>query len=659
MLEHRVRPRPDSAAGRAGRPLRAGVPLLVGAGVIVVLVWRLGTGPFVEALHAVTGWTLVAAAVIGVVTTLCSAWRWTLVARGLGVDLPLRTAVAAYYRSQFLNLVLPGGVLGDVHRGLRHGRDTDDLGRGLRAVAWERSAGQAVQLVVALAVLLLPSPARSSVRRRGSRRCRRGALDLSRVIRRTALAAAGPGGRARRRPTSARGAGATRVAGHRRGLGCRRRGVCDDLRHRRASGRRRARRCGCCRWRCSCSSPWPCRPTWPDGDLARAWAAWASRPAGLAPAQGVGRRGGLRRHGARRQPAGRRRLLGGGWGAPQQDGGCPTWRCAPLAAVRRRWIGASGEAWRGERAAVADRPYTLLSCGMSIDGYLDDATRCAALLSNDADFDRVDAERAGCDAILVGAATVRRDNPRLLVRSPARRDARVARGLPPSPMKVTVTAGARSIRARDFFAAGDARQAGLLPSDTVHGVRRRLGQVGDGRRRRPPLDLRRVSEDLDDRGVRRLMVEGGGAVLHPDPHGGPRRRAPARRRAVLRRRLRGRRVRRRRALPWNPDRRATLAEVRQIGDVVLLRYALSSRFGRSDRRGRARARACARATIRTQVLRADAASPTASRRPRASTPSTGWPTGASTSRWGSATCAAPAGPGAGARRRSCACTASA
>ena len=62
---------------------------------------------------------------------------------------------------------------------------------------------------------------------------------------------------------------------------------------------------------------------------------------------------------------------------------------------------------------MADRPYTLLSCGMSLDGYLDDATDQRLLLSNEADFDRVDEVRAGCDAILVGAATVRNDNPRL------------------------------------------------------------------------------------------------------------------------------------------------------------------------------------------------------------------------------------------------------
>ena len=88
---------------------------------------------------------------------------------------------------------------------------------------------------------------------------------------------------------------------------------------------------------------------------------------------------------------------------------------------------------------MAERPYTLLSCGMSIDGYLDAATEKRLLLSNEADLDRVDAVRADCDAILVGAATVRNDNPRLLVRTKARQDERVARGLQPSPMKVTVT----------------------------------------------------------------------------------------------------------------------------------------------------------------------------------------------------------------------------
>jgi len=128
---------------------------LGGAAIIAVVVWRLGTGPFLEGLRAVDGRSLALAAGIGFVTTVCAAWRWNLVARGLGVALPLRTATAAYYRSQFLNTVLPGGVLGDIDRAVRHGSEAGNVGRGVRAVAWERSAGQVVQLVLGLIVLLL------------------------------------------------------------------------------------------------------------------------------------------------------------------------------------------------------------------------------------------------------------------------------------------------------------------------------------------------------------------------------------------------------------------------------------------------------------------------------------------------------------------------
>jgi glycosyltransferase 2 family protein len=140
------------------------VQLAVAATTLGVLVWRLGTGPFLDGLRTVDGAALLAASGLAVLTTTCCAWRWRIVARGLGVDLPLGTAVAAYYRSLFLNVTLPGGFVGDVHRGWSHGRDTSDVGRGLRAVAWERSAGQVVQIVLTVAVLLvLPSPVRAAV----------------------------------------------------------------------------------------------------------------------------------------------------------------------------------------------------------------------------------------------------------------------------------------------------------------------------------------------------------------------------------------------------------------------------------------------------------------------------------------------------------------
>jgi uncharacterized membrane protein YbhN (UPF0104 family) len=132
--------------------------------VLAVLIWHVGTGPFLDGVRTVDGRALAAAAGIAVLTTVCCAWRWKLVAGGLGVDLSLPAAVTAYYRSQFLNVTLPGGIMGDVHRGLSHGRDVSDVGRGLRAVAWERSAGQVVQVVLtAIVLLVLPSPVRSSM----------------------------------------------------------------------------------------------------------------------------------------------------------------------------------------------------------------------------------------------------------------------------------------------------------------------------------------------------------------------------------------------------------------------------------------------------------------------------------------------------------------
>ncbi|GAA1790307.1 hypothetical protein GCM10009835_04800 [Planosporangium flavigriseum] len=134
---------------------------LGGAAILGFLLWRLGAGPFLRGLRVIDAGVLAAALGIGVLTTFCCAWRWSLVARGLGVRLPLRTAAAHCYRSVFLNATLPGGVVGDVHRAVRHGRDAGDVGRGIRAVVWERSAGQVVQAALAIIVLLVcPSPVR-------------------------------------------------------------------------------------------------------------------------------------------------------------------------------------------------------------------------------------------------------------------------------------------------------------------------------------------------------------------------------------------------------------------------------------------------------------------------------------------------------------------
>jgi uncharacterized membrane protein YbhN (UPF0104 family) len=202
------------AAGLSRDIRRFGPSLLrIAAAVIVLgfLVRLVGAAPFEDGLRAVTWPAVLAAVTLTALTTVCSAWRWRVVARALGIGIGLPGATGAYYRSLFLNSVLIGGVLGDVHRAVTHGRRAGDVARGLRAVAWERLCGQVIQAVVTAVVLLtMPSPVRPALpyvlagvagvagcaalviwraARRGRSRLARGAQALSDDLRHSLLAA--------------------------------------------------------------------------------------------------------------------------------------------------------------------------------------------------------------------------------------------------------------------------------------------------------------------------------------------------------------------------------------------------------------------------------------------------------------------------------------
>ncbi len=227
-------------------------------------------------------------------------------------------------------------------------------------------------------------------------------------------------------------------------------------------------------------------------------------------------------------------------------------------------------------AGRTDRPYVLLSCAMSVDGFIDDATPERLLLSNAADFDRVDGERAASDAIVVGANTIRRENPRLAVRSPARRQARVRSGRPATPAKVTLTASGDLDPSANFF-ADDTLTLVYCPSSARADLATRLGDhaevIGVG----GSLDLSAVLKDLGERGIQRLMVEGGSSVLTSFLTAGVvdelhlavapffvgDAEAP---RFVGAGRYR-----------WTPTETMRLVDTTAIGDVALLRYRLSDR----------------------------------------------------------------------------------
>ncbi|QIM22122.1 UPF0104 family protein [Phycicoccus sp. HDW14] len=134
-------------------------------GVLVLVVSRVGTGPFREALTHSTVSAVVVALVVESAVTACCARRWTVVARALDLPLEPRTALAACFRSQLLDVTLPGGVLGDVDRAWRHGEALGARGPAARAVLWERSIGFAALVAVSAAVVLVvPGALPGSVR---------------------------------------------------------------------------------------------------------------------------------------------------------------------------------------------------------------------------------------------------------------------------------------------------------------------------------------------------------------------------------------------------------------------------------------------------------------------------------------------------------------
>jgi 5-amino-6-(5-phosphoribosylamino)uracil reductase len=246
---------------------------------------------------------------------------------------------------------------------------------------------------------------------------------------------------------------------------------------------------------------------------------------------------------------------------------------------------------------VPQRPYVLLSAAVSADGYIDDAGPGRLVLSDADDLDRVDEVRAGVDAILVGAGTIRADNPRLLVRSAARRAARAAAGRAASPARLTLTSRGGLDPAARFFTA---EAGGVVEAATLGGaagpgaaggaggqgqrivyaagpaaarVREQLAGTGAEVVDLGEAGLGAVLADLGRRGVERLLVEGGAGVLTgflaagladelqlmiaPFFVGG------------------GVRMTQAGAYPHGPGNPMRLADVGRLGDAVLLRYLLT------------------------------------------------------------------------------------
>jgi 5-amino-6-(5-phosphoribosylamino)uracil reductase len=218
-----------------------------------------------------------------------------------------------------------------------------------------------------------------------------------------------------------------------------------------------------------------------------------------------------------------------------------------------------------------------VSCAVSVDGYLDDASHDRLILSGPEDLDEVDALRASADAILVGAGTIRRDNPRLLVRDPARVAAREGAGRALHPFRVTLTSSGNLNPNANFF-LGPGTPLVYCPAGAGAKAMESLGNKANVVEVGPELTLAAVLADLyQERGVMTLLVEGGARILRDllaadlvdelrlaiapffvaDP-AAPRFALPAR-------------------YPHTAANPMTLVSVRRVGEVVVHHYRLANR----------------------------------------------------------------------------------
>jgi 2,5-diamino-6-(ribosylamino)-4(3H)-pyrimidinone 5'-phosphate reductase len=159
-----------------------------------------------------------------------------------------------------------------------------------------------------------------------------------------------------------------------------------------------------------------------------------------------------------------------------------------------------------------NRPFVYINMATTVDGKITSAAREYPRFASEHDRRNMDILRARADAILVGAGTIRADNPSLLVRDDGLRQYRRSLGKPQGPMKVLVTAGASIDTDYRFFKEedGGARLIATVEEASEENLAAFEGKaevlkIGSG-----AVDLPGLLAELKRRGVDKLLAEGGG-----------------------------------------------------------------------------------------------------------------------------------------------------
>ena len=157
------------------------------------------------------------------------------------------------------------------------------------------------------------------------------------------------------------------------------------------------------------------------------------------------------------------------------------------------------------------RPFVYVNMAMTADGKITSAGREYPRFTSEHDRRQMDRLRAEADALMIGAGTLRADNPVWDVRTEEMRDYRRSLGKPAGLLRVLVTASARIDESSRFFDEADVADRIVatvdeLPAERLAelGGRAEIWKIG-----RDSVDLSELLSRLAERGVERLLVEGG------------------------------------------------------------------------------------------------------------------------------------------------------
>jgi len=159
------------------------------------------------------------------------------------------------------------------------------------------------------------------------------------------------------------------------------------------------------------------------------------------------------------------------------------------------------------------RPFVFINSAMSADGKIASRERKQFRISDALDLDRVDDLRASSDAVMVGIGTIVSDNPSLTVKSEERKRLRREQGLDENPFRILVDSKARVPLTAEIFKKGEGKRIVAVsrsaPENRVENLRKHAEIIVAGEKH---VDLKLLLIELKNRGIERLMVEGGATL---------------------------------------------------------------------------------------------------------------------------------------------------